>query len=1113
MLTILTGGPESRRTPHLLDRLDQLAKAGRKGLLLVPESASHQAERNVLARCGNRAGEYVSVTTFRKLTDDVLETCGLRPATLDAGGRILTMHRALAQVGSLLRYYRGAGRPQLTEKLVELAGELQACSIAPETLMEAAGESPKLRDLSLIYARYCGLCREGALDPATRIDLAREHLRESGLLNGVTLLVDGFEGFTAQNSAMLEELLLCAEDVTAALLLGKDQELYTEQKKTLERLRRMAERHGVPVNEIRLPDEDAAEKTTGLYGLAEEMFDFSLEKAGENSGLAVYELPDAEGECELAAALLRQLALDGVRLRETAVVCGDLEQYGPMLSSAFEKYGIPLFLSEKTDLLQKPAIAAALGPLTALEDGLSADAVIDWLRRGLAGLTRDEIDRLENYCILWRIRGSAWFSPFESPTCGYDAPAADEAERLADVEALRRRVAAILMPLREELRKCACGSDYAAALARHLERIDLESRLDERCKALRLSNRGREAAETAQLYQILQTALEQFSAAMQDVSMDRREFLRLLRLTLRQYDVSTIPPSLDSVLAVSFERFSAERLRHVVIVGCRDGAFPPYKAESDLLSEKERVYLETCGVELTQNALERAYQQQCSVCRTVAAAAESLTLTAPRRMDDGGKCETAYLLERMCKLRALPRQDGAALLETLRLTAKLPLYQEASAAAEHADTAAARAALAYAETIPGLHERLAGLRRYAEAPRGPIRSPELVQKLYRGRLSLTATQLDKIASCRFSYFMQYGLRARKRSTAEFGALQIGTFVHYVVENAVRELCSDETRIPRAVAAKYVNRYLEQELPRTQQTARFRAIFRRAGQMACSIVENVWEEIVAGDFRPVCFELNFDRRGDLPPLELAEDGMKLTVKGKIDRVDGYRRGDTFYYKVVDYKTGSKDFQLSDVLDGRNLQMFLYLMMLKQGEGEQVRSLLHAGEAKQIEPCAALYIPAKNPSVSADSGESPEKIRKKREDNLRRIGLVLGDDGLIEAMERGGTYRFLPVKRNKNGTFAKGSKIATPEQFELLLRKTEATLKKVAAEIGAGNVEANPSRNKGKDNSSCRYCDFKDACQFDTTMRKDKFRVVKSLSDALVFERLREEAAKGGMHDER
>ncbi|MBQ7492210.1 MAG: PD-(D/E)XK nuclease family protein [Clostridia bacterium] len=1106
MLTILTGGPESRRMPYLLDKLDLLAKAGRSGLLLVPESASHQAERSVLARCGNRAGAFVSVTTFRKLTDDVLEACGLRPATLDAGGRILTMHRALTQVSPLLRYYRGAGRPQLTEKLVELADELQSCSVMPEQLMEAAGETPKLQDLSLIYARYCGLCRESALDPAARIDLAREHLRESGLMRGVTLLVDGFEGFTAQNSAMLEEILLCADNVTAALLLGKDRELYTEQVRTFEHLRHMAERHGIPVNVTALPDEKTADKAPALFGLAEELFDFSAPEEKESEGISFYELPDLEGECELAAALARQLALDGVRLRETAVVCGDLEQYGPTLSAAFEKYEIPLFLSEKTDLLQKPAIAAALGALEALEDGLSFVSVIDWLRRGLAGLTRDEIDRLENYCILWRIKGNAWFSPFESPTCGYDPPAADEPECLAGLEALRGRVAEMLTPLREALRKCACGSDYAAALLCHLERMELETRLDERCKELRLSGRGREAAETAQLYQILQTALEQFSTAMQDVSMDRREFLRLLKLTLRQYDVSTIPPSLDSVLAVSFERFFAERLRHVIVVGCKDGAFPPDKPESGLLSEKERVYLETCGVELTQNALERAYQQQCAVCRTVAAATGSLTLIAPRRTADGEKCEKAYLLERLCKLRALHKQNGEFLLETLRLTAKLPLYQAACAAAEHPGTDAGRAALAHADAIPVLRERIAGLRRYAEAPRGPIRSSELVQKLYHGHLSMTASRLDTIASCRFSYFMQYGLGAKARKPADFGSPQIGTFVHYVVENAVRELCGDETRIPRAVAAKYVNRYLEQELPRAQRTARFQAIFERAGRMACDIVENVWKEILAGDFRPVCFELNFGRGGDLPPLELQESGVKLTVKGKIDRVDGYLRGGTLYYKVMDYKTGTKVFRLSDVLDGRNLQMFLYLLMLKRGERGLVRDVMNAGAAERIEPCGALYIPAKNPSVLADAGETLEEVRKKQENDLRRIGLVLDDDGLIEAMERGGTYRFLPVKRKNDGDFTKASKIATPEQFELLLRKTEATLRRVAVEIGAGDLEANPFR-KGSGQSSCDYCDFKDACQFDHTMRKDKYRVLKTLSNQRVFERLREEEERG------
>ncbi|MBR5390123.1 MAG: PD-(D/E)XK nuclease family protein [Clostridia bacterium] len=1107
MLTILTGGPESRRMPALLDKLDQLAKAGRPGLLLVPESASHQAERALLTRCGNRAGAFVAVTTFHKLTDDVLEVCGLRPDTLDAGGRILTMHRALADCAPLLRYYHGAGRPQLTEKLVGLADELQSCSIAPERLMEAAGEAPKLRDLALIYARYCGLCREGALDPSARIDLARKHLRESGLMRGVTLLADGFEGFTAQNSAMLEEILLCADNVIVTLLFGQDKELYTEQRRTLERLRRMADRHGIPICETALPDEEPGEKSAGLFGLAEEIFDFSTEKKGESGGLGVYEMSDGAGECELAAAQVRQLALKGVRLREIAVVCGDLERYGPLLSAAFQKYEMPLFLSEKTDLLQKPAIAAALGALEALEDGLTYPAVIDWLRCGLCGLSRDEIDRLENYCALWRVKGGAWFASFESPTCGYDNPAADEPQRLADIEALRVKTAKLLLPLREELRKCATGSDYAAALIRHLDRIGLEEGLQERCKALNLSGWERESAETAQLYQILQTALEQFSAAMQGVSMDRREFFRLLKLMLRQYDISTIPPTLDSVLAVGFERFSAERVRHVLVVGCVEGAFPPDKAETGLLSEKERVYLESCGVELTQNALERAYQQQCALCRALAAATESLTFTVPRRAPDGQPCSPAYLLKRLCELRGLPVREGETLLARLRLTAPKPLYQEACAAAGDPDTAAARAALDYVMSFPAQKEKMESLRRYAASPRGPIASPELVKKLYHGHLNMTASRLDLIASCRFSYFMQYGLAAKPRKPAEFGSPQIGTFVHYVVENAVRELCEDETRIPRAVAANCVSRYLEQELPPMRRTARFLAVFERAGKMACDIVENVWEEILAGDFRPVCFELDFSRDGDLPPLEMQESGVKLSVKGKIDRVDGYLRGDTLYYKVVDYKTGSKEFRLSDILYGHNLQMFLYLLMLQKGDRAQVRKQLHAGAAEAIEPCGALYIPAKNPAVSAEAGDTPEKLRQAREAERRRIGLVLDDDELIEAMERGGTYRFLPIKRKNDGSFTKASKVASPEQIKLLLFKTEAMLRKIALDISSGEIEAEPIRtgDAGEEKGAvCRYCAFQDACQFDPSMKKDHYRVPISCSNERVFEILAEEA---------
>ena len=153
MLTILTGGPGCGKTTRLLEQMDLLAKNSRPSVLLVPESGSHQAERRLLSVCGNRGGAFATVTTFSKLTEDVLTETGCRPKTLDPGGRVLTMHRALSQVQSALNYYKRAARPQLVEKLVEISSELMACGISPEQLLAAEGISPKIRDIGAIYAQ------------------------------------------------------------------------------------------------------------------------------------------------------------------------------------------------------------------------------------------------------------------------------------------------------------------------------------------------------------------------------------------------------------------------------------------------------------------------------------------------------------------------------------------------------------------------------------------------------------------------------------------------------------------------------------------------------------------------------------------------------------------------------------------------------------------------------------------------------------------------------------------------------------------------------------------------------------------------------------------------
>lgn len=1100
MLTILTGAPGCGKTTRLLEQLNTLAQAGKNALLLVPESGSHQAERRLLSVCGNRGGAYATVTTFSKLTEDVLAETGCRTETLDPGGRVLTMHRALSQVQSALQYYRRAPRPQLVEKLVEVSSELMACGITPRQLLECESLSPKIRDIGLIYAQYDAICKAGSLDPAARVELATKRLESSGLVSGVHLFVDGFEGFTKQKYDLLEELLRCSAHMTVALQLGADKTLYTEQRQTMERLQRMAQRRGIPV-EITPCTPVERNRPAGLEGLAEELFDFRAQPRQQADGLHLYTLPDPQAECELAAALLRQKALSGVRCREMAVVCGDVESYGPWLSAAFEKYDLPLYLSQKTDLLQKPALKAALGGLQALEEGLEHPAVLDWLRCGVGGFSRDALDRLENYCFRWNIRGGKWLQPFTAPTCGYEKPAADEAEKLAAIEQTRGQIAAFLAPLQQNLQACRHGADYAAVLAEHLEEIGLETLLDNRCKALQQSGRGRESAETAQLYSILLGALEQFSAVMAGIPMDRREFFKLLQLTLRQYDVSAIPPSLDSVQAVTFERLAAMPVRHMVIVGGREGLFPPEKASLSLLSEPERVSLETMGIELTQSALERVWQQQCALCRAVSVPNDGLTVTCPRRLADGTPASPGFAFLRLGFLRGTEAQSGEGLLDTLRLTAPKPLFSLACTAAENGGQGAAAAAFREVCRDGGQKAFLEGLRHYAAAPRGPVGDPQLVKALYGGQIRLTATRMDRVSSCRMSHFLQYGLKLKPRREARFGAPEIGTFLHYVVEHSIPDLCKDETVKPEALAAKYVNEYLEHHLPKGQVEARWKALFRQAGHMACRVVKNVWEEIQSGDFRPVCFELEFGKGGHLPPLELQEGSVTLTVGGKIDRVDGYVRGDTLYLKVVDYKTGTKQFHLSDLLYGLNLQMFLYLMMLQQADLQKVLKAC-GNDAARIQPAGALYVPAKDPFVSFQPGDDPELVQKALDKELRRIGLVLDDSDLLEAMESGGTFRFLPVERKKGGDFTAASCVASAAQMGRLLRKTEDCLRRIARQIAEGDIEATPYRT-GREDTPCRFCDYKEACHFDPTMKKDKLRFLPVETPARVHQILEEE----------
>ncbi len=1103
MLTILTGLPGSGKTHNLLETIRCRAEAGKKSLLLVQESMSHQFERRLLEHCGNPAGRYASVSTFSKLTEDLLEEAGLVPNTLDAGGRMLTLYRALEESASALSYYQNARRPQLLGKLLDTIQELKSCAISPEQLMEAAGESSgKIKDLAILYTAYCRLCQQNGMDPGDCVQLAAQQVSDSQMLRDTAVFLDDFDGFSGNKYPLLTALLRNSENMTVSLLLGEDPQLYKEQYRTLGKLRRMAESIGqsVCVQTCTLQEESCRP----FRRLASDLYRYDAE-AAPMDGLAFYTAKDPAAECELVAALVRQKALSGVRLHEMAVACGDLTEYSDRLKHAFARYDIPLFLGEKHDVLQTPAVLAALGALQSLEDGLRPESLFDWLRSSLCGISRKELDALENYALLWNIRGEQWLRSFTKATCGYDDPDADESQRLAALENTRQTVAALLLPLREELQAAETGAAYATAMQQHLERMNFAGRLEEKMTHLAASGQEQLAAEYGQLGDILAKGLAQFAAALGDRPMTRAEFLPLLRLLLGQYQVSSIPASLDSVTAITFERMSPWKLRHLFVLGGREGLFPAGSISGGLLTEQERIQLELQGIELTQSQEHRAFQQQSCLCRVLASPAESITVTRPRVDAEGSESRASHVWKRLQTLTLVDPQDAQNKLARLQLTAHIPAYELACTAAEQPSGTAGIALEYYCSN--GKQNNFTQLREYAIAPRGPIRDGAVRDALYGDVLRMTASRLERVSSCRFSYFMEYGLRAKARKPAVFGAPQVGSFVHDVLEHAIRDLCSDPEKKPEAVVAGYVNRYLREQLKGREDSARFRATYDRIGRNILEILRNVWDEIQNSDFKPVCFELNFSHHGDLPPLELQTGNVTLRLGGKIDRVDAYIRGDKLYLKVIDYKTGVKEFHLSDLLYGLNLQMFLYLLMLRHSDPQLVRQKLGLPadvDIREVIPAAALYIPTKAPFVAGERHESAGDLQKRLDKELHRLGILRGDDGIPEALERteDDVYRFLPIRRNKAGNFDAKSAVADAEQMGRLLRRTQQVLTDIGCSLAEGNIEATPYR-KGYDFTACQWCDYRTACHFDVTMKKDSYRVHPTLDNLSVHAKLAEE----------
>jgi ATP-dependent helicase/nuclease subunit B len=841
---------------------------------------------------------------------------------------------------------------------------------------------------------------------------------------------------------------------------------------------------------------------------------------------------DRFDEAEACAALIDRLLLEGYRCGDIAVVARDIKKSEGIVDAALRAHGIRCFISEPGSVSSSPAVRLILSALGVQASGWMRRDILRMIKTGLTPLDEYESDVFELYTETWNIRGKRMYAGEDGWSMNPDGYKTERTPRAEIMLEIANRARAKLIPPLEKFLSVfeSDGKNTPAdvraiceAIVYFAEDIGLEAALERTADEYRARGMAAEAEKIAAGWQAVCEILDRMVTMLDGVTLDAGRFSGLFQRVASSMDVGTIPTGIDEVVLGSAAGVRFDEVKCVILLGSVEGEFPGNPTDDGtFFSEGDRVRLETIGLDIATPDLKlRTAREYFMYYRTAAAATEKLFILAPVTGD-------AALSEGASRIAAL-LGDGRVntfgakpLSEVLYhpAAAEYLLSRRHTAGAEH-DFLERLAG----ETETGLHDvpltaandvvRLSdsdpdGSPETAESPEEPVENSADFKKR---RISLTQSRIEKFINCPFLYWCQYKMRLQSDPKAEISTPDVGIFVHEILEKFFRDLPpgtdltamtrrETEERADRAIG-DYIRRLARQsgmwDLIRLQteenddasppsdelkkivpegirMDARLEYLFIRLRRSVLVFLEAILREIAQSGFTPAAFELPIGvskpedaQRAVTPVKFVTEDGYEVVLRGIADRVDIYKAEDgRSYVRVVDYKTGSKTFSLDDVKQGIGIQLLIYLFSVwKSG----IPGIAGPGE---LLPAGASYFSAKPGSGQSENWLTADEARELVIKTIGRSGIFLADEEVLDAMDRGLSGNYIPVKKNsKSGEIRSTAALATLEEFGQLYRELSDTVSGIAAEITSGIAHAAPKMRGGR--LPCEYCSNKMVCR--------------------------------------
>lgn len=1077
----------------------------RNYIVLVPEQFTMQTQKDLVMMHERKGIMNIDVLSFARLAYRVFEeTGGGGLPVLDDEGKNLILRKIAGDYESELKMLGGHMKKQgYISEVKSVISEFTQYDIGEdeiERVMESAGESSrlyyKLADIRLLYRGFTDYLREKYITKEELLDVLSREVEKSERLKNSTVVLDGFTGFTPVQDRLLGELMRHCREVIVTVTMDRREnpyvyehpyQLFALSKQMVTSLLQIAKQNKIPVEEpVELYDHVPwrFKEQEALAFLEKHLFRYgagAYEKEQEQVKLHLAKNPREEAYA-VAEQVRRMMREDGYRLRDIGVVVSDMDVYADHLKQAFIKYDIPFFMDHKRSILLNSFVEYIRSVLHMAEQSFSYESVFRFLRTNLAGFTYEEIDELENYVIGLGIKGYKHWQ--EKWTRKLKGMAQEDLDKMNHYRRqLVEKVDGLIYVLRQRRKTVA---DITRAIYEFMVQENLQVRLAEQEELFKAKGELALAREYAQIYRIVIELFDKFVELLGDEEVSLSEYCKLLDAGLEEARVGVIPPEVDQVVIGDMQRTRLKDIKALLFAGANDVYLPGALLRTGLLSELDREKFAREKLTLSAGGKEKAYVQKFYLYLNLTKPSEKLNIYYSKVSADGKSVRPSYLIQELQKLfPKLKVRDEERYLKEQELTENIGFDRMIREFVQkrHETDGAWCELYSWYKKNPKWQEKV---ERFLEA--GYYRKPldalteEAAKRLYGEEFETSITRMERFAVCAFSHFLTYGLGLREREEYDFQAADLGNVCHRALERfsyKVEQETGDWLKLTEEQRNQYVEESVEEAIADygnsiLYSSSRNAYLIVRMKRMLEKTVWALTKQLAAGDFKPSAYEMRF-------------------ANGKIDRVDTYEDGDCIYVKVIDYKTGSKSFDVTALYHGLQLQLMVYMDAALQLEQKK-------HPEKEILPAGVFYYRIQDPLIDRPKeGEEQESILKE----LKPDGMISLEKEVLEHLDHCmvGESSVIPVKYNKNGSLSKSSKAASAQDFYLMMKYAVNKVEEIRQKILSGDVKVNPYR-RGTE-TSCDYCSYRQICGFDTKMEGYRYREIDAMSVDKVIQAIKGE----------